>query len=387
MTTKKICVVTGSRSEFGLLTPLLSWLRSDPGFDLQILVTGMHLSPEFGNTYQEILACGFSINESVDMLISSDTDTAIVKSMGLGLIGYADSFDRLKPDLVIILGDRFEAFAAATAAYMKKIPIAHLHGGEITAGATDEALRHSITKMSALHFTSTEEYRKRVLQLGEDDERVFNVGAIGLDNIQNLNLLGKEDLERVLNMSLNVEILLVTFHPVTLENLSSKEQMIELLEALNFFGKGQIVFTMPNADADSRIIKDMINQYVGDPKNRAIAFDNLGQVKYLSLMKYSSVVIGNSSSGIIEAPAFGIPTINIGDRQKGRVSANSVIHISTQRDAITNALNKAFDEKFKEFCRHVENPYGNGHTTEKIASILKKNISNIDLKKKFIDRI
>jgi len=387
MTTKKICVVTGSRSEFGLLTPLLSWLRSDPGFDLQILVTGMHLSPEFGNTYQEILACGFSINESVDMLISSDTDTAIVKSMGLGMIGYADSFDRLKPDLVIILGDRFEAFAAATAAYMKKIPIAHLHGGEITAGATDEALRHSITKMSALHFTSTEEYRKRVLQLGEDDERVFNVGAIGLDNIQSLNLLGKEDLERVLNMSLNVEILLVTFHPVTLENLSSKEQMIELLEALNFFGKGQIVFTMPNADADSRIIKDMINQYVGDPKNRAIAFDNLGQVKYLSLMKYSSVVIGNSSSGIIEAPAFGIPTINIGDRQKGRVSANSVIHISTQRDAITNALNKAFDEKFKEFCRHVENPYGNGHTTEKIASILKKNISNIDLKKKFIDRI
>jgi len=387
MTTKKICVVTGSRSEFGLLTPLLSWLRSDPGFDLQILVTGMHLSPEFGNTYQEILACGFSINESVDMLISSDTDTAIVKSMGLGMIGYADSFDRLKPDLVIILGDRFEAFAAATAAYMKKIPIAHLHGGEITAGATDEALRHSITKMSALHFTSTEEYRKRVLQLGEDDERVFNVGAIGLDNIQSLNLLGKEDLERVLNMSLNVEILLVTFHPVTLENLSSKEQMIELLEALNFFGKGQIVFTMPNADADSRIIKDMINQYVGDPKNRAIAFDNLGQVKYLSLMKYSSVVIGNSSSGIIEAPAFGIPTINIGDRQKGRVSANSVIHISAQRDAITNALNKAFDKKFKEFCRHVENPYGNGHTTEKIASILKKNISNIDLKKKFIDRI
>ena len=307
--------------------------------------------------------------------------------MSFGHVGYADSFDRLKPDLVIILGDRFEAFAAATAAYMKKIPIAHLHGGEITAGATDEALRHSITKMSALHFTSTEEYRKRVLQLGEDDERVFNVGAIGLDNIQNLNLLGKEDLERVLNMSLNVEILLVTFHPVTLENLSSKEQMIELLEALNFFGKGQIVFTMPNADADSRIIKDMINQYVGDPKNRAIAFDNLGQVKYLSLMKYSSVVIGNSSSGIIEAPAFGIPTINIGDRQKGRVSANSVIHISTQRDAITNALNKAFDKKFKEFCRHVENPYGNGHTTEKIASILKKNISNIDLKKKFIDRI
>jgi UDP-hydrolysing UDP-N-acetyl-D-glucosamine 2-epimerase len=387
MTAKKICVVTGSRSEFGLLTPLLSSLRSDSDFDLQILVTGMHLSPEFGNTYQEILAWGFSINETVDMLLSSDTDTAIVKSMGVGMIGFADAFDRLKPDWVIILGDRFEAFAAATAAYMKKIPIAHLHGGEITAGATDEALRHSITKMSALHFTSTEEYRKRVLQLGEDDERVFNVGAIGLDNIQNLNLLGKEDLERVLNISLDVEILLVTFHPVTLDNLSSKQQVIELLKALNIFGRGQIVFTMPNADADSRIIKDMINQYVDDQKNRAIAFENLGQVKYLSLMKYSSVVIGNSSSGIIEAPAFGIPTINIGDRQKGRVAANSVIHTSAERDAIANALNKAFDKTFKEFCRHVENPYGNGHTTEKIVSILKKNMSSIDLKKKFVDRI
>jgi UDP-hydrolysing UDP-N-acetyl-D-glucosamine 2-epimerase len=387
MMAKKICVVTGSRSEFGLLTPLLSSLKNDLYFELQLLVTGMHLSPEFGNTFEEILSAGFSINETVDMLLSSDTDTAIVKSMGVGMIGYADAFDRLKPDWLIILGDRFESFVAATAAYMKKIPIAHLHGGEITVGATDEALRHSITKMSTLHFTSTETYRRRVLQLGENDDRVFNVGAIGLDNIRNLSVITKGELEKALNVSLNGEFLLVTYHPVTLGNLSSEKQTEELLAALNTFGRAQIIFTMPNADADNRVIKKMINQYVSDPSNNAKAFESLGLLKYLSLMKYSSVVVGNSSSGIIEAPSFGIPTINIGDRQKGRVAADSVIQTSSQRDAIVNALSKAFDMNFREFCRQVENPYGDGHATEKIVSILKQNISNTNLKKEFNDRI
>jgi len=386
MTPKKICVVTGSRSEFGLLTPLLSALKTDPDFDLQILVTGMHLSSEFGNTYQEILSSGFTVNEAVDMLLSSDTDTAIVKSMGLGMIGYADSFDRLKPDWVIILGDRFEAFAAATAAYMKKIPIAHLHGGEVTAGATDEALRHSITKMSALHFTSTDEYRKRVLQLGEDEACVFNVGAIGLDNIQNLSLLDKKDLGKALNISLNGDLLLVTFHPVTLESLSSEHQMKELLDALNDFGKGEIIFTMPNADANGRIIKTMIRQYISEHPGKAHSFDSLGQLKYLSLMHHSSVVVGNSSSGIIETPAFGKPSINIGDRQKGRIAAESVIQCDPDRTSIIKALHKAFDIGFREFCTHVHNPYGNGHTTEKIISILRQNVAGANLKKQFVDR-
>jgi GDP/UDP-N,N'-diacetylbacillosamine 2-epimerase (hydrolysing) len=387
MRARKICIITGSRAEYGLLTPLLLALKNDPAFDLQLLVTGMHLSPEFGNTYKEIESAGFIISETVDMLLSSDTDTAIVKSMGLGMIGYADALDRLKPDWVVILGDRFEVFAAATAAYMKKIPIAHLHGGEITSGATDEALRHSITKMSTLHFTSTEEYRKRVLQLGEDEDAVFNVGAIGLDNIRDLPLLQKQDLQTSLNISLNNELILVTFHPVTLEHFSSKDQIRELLEALDDFAKGQVIFTMPNADAGGRVIRNMINQYVQGHSDKAVAFDSLGQIKYLSLMRYSSVILGNSSSGIIEAPSFGIPTINVGDRQKGRVAAESVIHCAPQKPAIVEALHKAFDAGFKEFCQQVRNPYGNGGTTEKIISIIKKNISGVNLKKEFVDRV
>jgi GDP/UDP-N,N'-diacetylbacillosamine 2-epimerase (hydrolysing) len=387
MTAYKICAITGSRAEFGLLTPLLSALRNDPCFDLQILVTGMHLSPEFGDTYKEIESHGFIINEKVYMLLSSDTDTAIVKSIGVGMIGYADAFDRLKPDWTVILGDRFEVFAAATAAYMKKIPIAHLHGGEVTAGATDEALRHSITKMSSLHFTSTEEYRKRVLQLGEDNDCVFNVGAIGLDNIQNLSLLGKKELEKALNISLNGELVLVTFHPVTLDTFSSEDQMKELLDALTSFERGQIIFTMPNADAGGRIIRTMIKQYVSDHVMTATAFDSLGQVKYLSLMQHSSVIVGNSSSGIIEAPGFGKPSINIGDRQKGRIAADSVIQCEPVKISIVNALNKAFDARFKEFCTHVQNPYGKGQTTEKIISILKRHMTGVNLKKQFVDRL
>ena len=228
---------------------------------------------------------------------------------------------------------------------MKKIAIAHLHGGEVTTGATDEALRHSITKMSSLHLHRTEEYRKRVLQLGESDDGVFNVGAIGIDNIQNLHLLSKKELEKELNISLNDEILLVTFHPVTLENVSSEDQIRELLDALTIFAKGQIIFTMPNADTDGRIIKAMIKQYAIDHPNRATAFDSLGQIKYLSLMKCSSVVIGNSSSGIIMTPSFGIPSINIGDRQKGRITAKFCYALNAVKDININASNKAFDSQ------------------------------------------
>ena len=387
MKATKICIVTGSRSEFGLLTPLLIALKNDPDFNLQLLVTGMHLSPEFGNTYTEIESLGFIIDEKIDMLLSADTDTAIAKSMGLGFIGYADAFDRLQPDWLLVLGDRFETFAAATTAYMKKIPIAHLHGGEVTAGATDEALRHSITKMSALHFTSTEEYRKRVMQLGEHQDVVFNVGAIGLDNIRELSLLDKAELEKALNFSLAEDVILVTFHPVTLERISSKEQMQELLDALDSFGKGRIIFTMPNADAGGRPLRHSIKKFTEDHKDRSTYFESLGQLKYLSLMKYSAAIVGNSSSGIIEAPSLGVPSINIGDRQKGRVTPASVIQCAPQKSSILDALKKAFDVNFRMFCKNVQTPYGDGHAVERIVSVLKKNILPTEAKKQFIDRI
>jgi len=270
---------------------------------------------------------------------------------------------------------------------MKKIPIAHLHGGEVTAGATDEALRHAITKMSALHFTSTEDYRKRVLQLGEEENCVFNVGAIGIDNVRNLSCLSKKELEMELDIRLTEQILLVTFHPVTLENLSSEDQMQELLGALDVFNDTQIIFTMPNADSDGRMIRNMINDYVKNDPERSVAFDSLGRLKYLSLMKYSSAIVGNSSSGIIEAPGFGIPSVNIGDRQKGRVAAQSVIHAGSQRDSIVEALNKALNPAFKEFCKRVVNPYGDGHTAGSIVSVLKEKMEDVNLKKEFVDRI
>lgn len=382
----KICVVTGTRAEYGLFMPLMKAIQESDLYELQLLVTGMHLSPEFGLTYQQIETDGFSINEKVEILLSADTDTAIVKSTGLGLIGFADAFDRLSPDWVLLLGDRFETFAAATCAYLKKIPIIHIHGGETTAGATDEALRHAITKMSSLHFTTTEDYRKRVLQLGEPDEQVFNVGAIGIDNVFELPLFNKEDLEKSLDFSLNGDVFLVTYHPVTLEQSGTEQQFQSLLDALDEWPSALLVFTMPNADANGRVIIDMIRNYVQQHKGRAAAFTSLGQLRYLSLMRHASVVVGNSSSGIIEAPSFGIPTVNIGDRQKGRVAAASVIHCEPEKNSIRQALKKAFDFQFRAFSKTVKNPYGKGNTTERIMEVLKKKLADFNLKKEFVDR-
>jgi GDP/UDP-N,N'-diacetylbacillosamine 2-epimerase (hydrolysing) len=382
----KICVVTGTRADYGLLMPLMKAISASTAYELQLLVTGMHLSPEFGLTYQQIQTDGFRINEKVEILLSADTDTAIVKSTGLGLIGFADSFDRLLPDWILLLGDRFETFAAATCAYLKKIPIIHIHGGETTAGATDEALRHAITKMATLHFTTTEEYRTRVLQLGEPGEQVFNVGAIGLDNIFGLPLLNKEDVEKLLAVSLSGDVFLVTYHPVTLEQSGSGEQFQSLLDALDEWPDAVLIFTMPNADADGRIIIEMVRNYVQKHKERAMSFTSLGQLRYLSLMRHASVVVGNSSSGIIEAPSFGIPTVNIGDRQKGRIAADSVIHCEPEKNAIKQALKKAFDPQFRAFSTTVENPYGNGNTTKKIMEVLKRKIAHFNLKKQFVDR-
>jgi GDP/UDP-N,N'-diacetylbacillosamine 2-epimerase (hydrolysing) len=381
---QKICVITGTRAEYGLLFPLMKAIKEDNDFDLQIIVTGMHLSPEFGLTYKVIENEGFTIDEKVEMLLSSDSEVGITKSTGLGMIGFADAFARLKPDLVILLGDRFEAFAAATAAFLAKIPIAHLHGGETTEGATDEALRHAITKMSYWHFTSTETYRKRVIQLGENPERVFNVGAIGLDNIKKIELADKKWLIDDLKFDIESLFLLITYHPVTLENNSAEEQFTELLTALDEFKNLKFIFTKPNADANGRVIIRLIDEYVNKNKEKAIAFTSLGQKRYLSLMQFTAAVVGNSSSGIIEAPSFNIPTVNIGDRQKGRVAAESVIQTQNNSNSIKNGINKAISIDFQAFCKTIQNVYGDGNTTERIIEILKQN-SKVDLKKSFYD--
>jgi GDP/UDP-N,N'-diacetylbacillosamine 2-epimerase (hydrolysing) len=381
----KICVVTGTRAEYGLFMPLLNLLKNDTQFNLQLLVTGMHLSPEFGLTYKEIEAAGYAIDEKVEILLSSDTHTGTTKSTGLAMIGFADSYQRLKPDWVVVLGDRFETFAAATAAYLAKIPILHLHGGETTEGATDEALRHAISKMSYLHFTSAENHRKRVIQLGEEPERVFNVGAIGLDNIVSLNLLSKKDLAISLDFPLDKPYMLVTFHPVTLENNTAEQQFQILLQALDYFKDMIIIFTLPNADADGRIIIKCINEYVSTHPLSARAFTSLGQLRYLSTIKHSALVVGNSSSGLIEVPSFNVPTVNVGDRQKGRLSGETVINADIQTESIIAAIEKSLSVDFKEKCKTAINPYGNGATAQKIMEILKSHPAIKSLKKPFFD--
>lgn len=381
----KICVVTGARAEYGLFLPLLKLLKSSEVFDLQILVTGMHLSPEFGLTYREIEKDGFIISDKVEILLSSDSPIGITKSTGLALLGLADSYQRLRPNWVLVLGDRFETFAAATAAYLAKIPIGHLHGGETTEGATDEALRHAITKMSYLHFTSTETHRKRVVQLGEDPNRVFNVGAIGLDNIANMPLLSKVELSKVLEFDLEKPYLLVTFHPVTLENCTAEQQFRTLLQALDYFQELKIIFTLPNADADGRIIIQLIQDYVAQNKLRAKSFTSLGQLSYLSAIKYSATVVGNSSSGLIEVPSFKKPTVNIGDRQKGREQGKSVINAEVTFDAIVSAIKNSLSNVHRKIAANAENPYGKGNTASKIFDILYQKNTLASLKKTFFD--
>lgn len=382
---KKICIVTGTRAEYGLFYPLLKKIKADGQFGLQLCVTGMHLSPEFGLTYKEIEKDGFKINEKVEMLLSSDTEVGVTKSIGIGIIGFADALHRIKPDLVILLGDRFETMAAAIAAFTAKIPIAHLYGGELTEGAIDDAIRHSITKMSILHFVSTEIYGKRIVQLGEEPDRVFNVGALGIDNIKNLTLLTKQQLEKELNFKFGKRNVLVTFHPVTLENYTSESQFRELLSALDHFKDLKIIFTKPNADPNDRILIKLIDEYVKRNSDKAAAFVSLGQLKYLSTINYVDAVVGNSSSGIIEVPSLGKPTVNIGDRQKGRIRADSVIDCSPKKESIIRALRKAFQPDFSKLCKEVDNPYGDGNSAEKILTVLKEKTDKIKLKKTFYD--
>lgn len=380
---KKICVITGTRAEYGLLYWTMNALKADPSIDLSICVTGMHLSPEFGLTYKRILEDGFIINEKIETVLSSDTSIGISKSVGLGIISFSEVFERLSPDLVLVLGDRYEIFAACTAAMISRIPIAHCHGGEATEGLIDEAIRHSITKMSHIHFTSTEEYRKRVIQLGEQPGNVFNVGALGIENINKLKLLTKAKFEESINFKLNKINFLVTFHPVTLDNFSAEEQFKQLLIALDKFRDTNIIFTKPNSDTDGRIIIQLIDNYVKKNSQKAIAFTSLGQLRYLSAIQYMDVIIGNSSSGLIEVPSFYKATINIGDRQQGRVKAESIIDCVTDNKAIENAINKALSKEFKNKIKKSKNPYGDKNSSTLIVDVLKRIELNGLIKKKF----
>lgn len=382
---KKICVVTGTRAEYSLLKPIIIGLKKEK-FKTDVVVTGAHLSPEFGLTFREIEKDGIEVTKKIEILLSSDTSVGISKSIGLAVISFAEYFSENKPDAVVLLGDRYEVLAAACAAMTAKIPIAHLHGGEITEGVVDESIRHSVTKMSYLHFTCTEEYRRRVIQLGENPERVFNVGAIGVENALKTPLLSKNQLEKNLHFKLDKQYAVVTFHPVTLEENTSERQIQELLKAIESQTEMEFIFTKANADPGGHIINKMIENYAKSHSN-SILVDSLGNVRYLSAVKNSLMVIGNSSSGIIEVPSFRIPTINIGDRQKGRIQAKSIINCEPIQREIEEAISKAQTSQFLSQILDIDNPYGDGNTSEKIINILIEELicKKLELKKAFYD--
>lgn len=380
---RRICVVTGTRAEYGLLSTLMRAIASDPALALQVVATGMHLSPEFGKTYEQIEKDGFLIDAKVEMLLSSDTSVGVAKSMGVGIIGLAEAFDRLRPHLVVLLGDRFEILAAAQAALVALIPIAHLHGGETTEGAFDESMRHAITKMSHFHFVAAESYRKRVIQLGEMPSSVFNVGAPGLDQLTRVRWLTRAELEGELGIALRHPTFLVTYHPTTLSELPPRDAVAELLCALDAFPEASVVFTYPNADTGGRGVIDAIADWVGLNAGRAVARASLGQQNYLSTMRVADVIIGNSSSGLTEAPALKKATVNIGDRQKGRLKASSVVDVPDEHSAIVTALQRVLSEEFQATLPATESLYGAGDVGERIKAVLKR--VPLDVRKPFFD--
>jgi GDP/UDP-N,N'-diacetylbacillosamine 2-epimerase (hydrolysing) len=382
---RKICVVTGTRAEYGLLYPLMRGINNSDGLELQTVVTSMHLSPEFGMTCELIEKDGFFVNYKVETLLSSDSEVGIGKSMGLGMIGFADAFSILKPDVLLVLGDRFEIFSVVSVATVARIPVFHIHGGETTQGVYDEAFRHSITKMAHLHFTATNEYYNRVIQLGESPDRVFNVGSVGIDNINNLPLFSKDLFEQKAGLKLDKYNLLITFHPVTLEESTAGEQFYNILSVLDDLNDTNLFFTMSNSDTNGRVINRMIKEYVDNNLDKSIAYISMGQLRYLSAMQYMDGVVGNSSSGIIEAPSFNIGTINIGDRQKGRVRANSVIDCDPTIASIKKAINKLYSRPFQENLKTVKNPYGEGGASNKILEIIKNYSIEKLIFKKFCD--
>ena len=379
---RKICVITGTRAEFGLLRPLIELIAKDKDLQLQLVATGMHLSPEFGYTLDEITAAGFVVNKKVECLLSSDTSVGISKSIALAVSGFADALEALQPDLVVVLGDRTEILGAVIAAGMANIPIAHLHGGETDEDAYDEAIRHSITKLSHLHFTSTEVYRKRVIQLGEQPDTVFNVGAISLDSIKKLELLDREAFEKSIGFKLKKRNVLITYHPVTLEKEAPIETFENILTALDELGDTGLIFTHANSDKNGRIINKMIAEYVEAHKDKAVAFKSLGQLRYLSALQFVDFVIGNSSSGILEVPSFYIPTINIGDRQKGRICSDSIINSTNTLEDIRKSITFALNKEFREKIQQQKMLYGNGTAAEQILKVIKEH-PVISLKKSF----
>ncbi|MFA0087057.1 UDP-N-acetylglucosamine 2-epimerase [Vibrio sp. 10N.261.51.F12] len=370
-THKKVAVFTGTRAEYGLLFWLLRDIQNDPQLTLQLLVSGMHLSPEFGDTYKQIEKDGFNIDEKIEILLSSDSAVGTAKSMGLGVLGFTDALSRLSPDVLVILGDRFEALAAAQTAMILRVPIIHLHGGEITEGAYDDAIRHAITKLSYLHGTSTDEYRNRVIQLGESPARVKNVGAIGLDHLNRASFMTVSELSESLSFELKVPYFIVTYHPVTLGDESPEESFQSLLDALDEYPDHQVILTYPNADDGGRRIIPMLEAYAAIRPNRVLVIPSLGQVRYLSSVKHAAAVIGNSSSGIIEAPAFDVPTVNIGSRQKGRLAAKSVLNAAATKGSISNAIALAVSREYKLEDEHIVNPYGQGDSSKQVIDMIK----------------
>tara|TARA_Y100000031_G_C8243459_1_gene396849 strand:- start:2522 stop:3697 length:1176 start_codon:yes stop_codon:yes gene_type:complete len=383
---KKICVITGSRAEYGLLYWVMKEIKNDRKLELQIIVTGMHLSHEFGFTYKQIEKDGFRIDKKIEMLLSADTPSSIIKSTGLGMIGFGDALRDLKPDIVVLLGDRYEMLAAAYSATISRIPIAHFHGGETTLGLIDEPTRHSITKMSHFHFVSHKDYKKRIIQLGEHSKNIYLVGGLGVEYIKRARLYEKKALEKKINFKFSDKNLLVTFHPVTLEENTAQKQFENLLYALDKLRDTKIIFTMPNSDTEGRIIQKLINNYVSKNKFRSAVFISMGQKRYLSTLKYVDAIVGNSSSGILEAPSFKIATVNIGDRQKNRVQGKTVINCEPNEKQILYTLKKIYTKKFKKILLNSVSPYEPGKKIfpSKIAiKIFKKTISKNILKKSF----
>jgi GDP/UDP-N,N'-diacetylbacillosamine 2-epimerase (hydrolysing) len=381
---RKICVVTGTRAEYGLLRWVMQGVKDDPDLALQVIATGTHLSPEFGLTYREIEEDGFRIDRKVEMLLSSDTPSGVTKSMALGLIGFSDAYSELQPDLILILGDRFEIFSAASAALVARIPLAHIHGGETSEGSYDEAFRHSITKMAHLHFVAAEEYRRRVIQLGEWPRNIFLVGGLGIDGMKKMQLLDRCDLETELGLKFDHKNLLITFHPATLDADSAGQQLKELLLALADLQDTKLIFTLPNSDTGSRELIKIIQNFVSQRAN-AHVFTSLGHLKYLSCVAQVDCVVGNSSSGLIEVPSFKKATINIGDRQRGRLQSDSIINCAPSRDSIGKALSYAYSDEFQEKLTKVINLYEQEDSSAKVVKILKRHPLSGILKKSFYD--
>lgn len=370
---RKICFITGTRAEYGLLSRLMRMIKDSSETQLQIIATNMHLSPKYGNTYQEIEKDGFTIDRKIPIIDDNDKDSAVttVKSMAKALAGFADAYDELKPDMVVVLGDRYEILAAATAALIERIPIAHLYGGEITEGAYDDAIRHSVTKMSHLHFTSCEEYRHRVIQLGEQPDHVYNVGSIGVENIKMLPLMSKDEIEKEIGFAIDNHTILVTYHPVTLGNRTVKEDIDDFIAALEEKKDLRIIFTMPNSDTGGQAIVDAITTFVSKNPSRAKAFKSLGVLRYLSVMRQVVAVVGNSSSGLVEVPSFGIPTLNIGDRQKGRMAADSVYNCETDKQSVLKGLDIVLSEEFRQKAAAIHNPYDKEGTAQAMFNVIR----------------